>query len=108
MATTRRAVRRHPDIEPNHPGELLRDSVLPALGMSVTEAAQRMGVSRMQLHRVLAGTAAVTPDMALRLGKFCGNGPNLWLAMQQERDLWHAERALRRELAKIETAKEAA
>ncbi|MBM3549683.1 MAG: HigA family addiction module antidote protein [Alphaproteobacteria bacterium] len=107
MATTEKIARRHPDIEPNHPGELLRDVVLPALGMSVTDAARRIGVSRMQLHRILAGRATVTPDMALRLGKFCGNGPTLWLAMQQDHDLWHAERALRREIAKIETARAA-
>jgi antitoxin HigA-1 len=108
MAATRKGVRRHPDIEPTHPGEILRETVLPALGMSVTEAARRIGVSRMQLHRILAGTAAVTPEMALRVGKFCGNGPTLWLRLQQEHDLWHAERRLRREIAKIETAKEAA
>ena len=47
----------------------------------------------------------VFPDMALRLGKFCGNGPDLWLRLQQAYDLWHAERALRKVVAKIPTAK---
>jgi antitoxin HigA-1 len=90
---------------PTHPGELLREDVLPALGMSVTDAAAAIKVTRQTLHRVLAGTTAVTPEMALRLGKFCGNGPGLWLRMQQAYDLWHAERRLTDELAAIRTAK---
>ena len=73
---------------PTHPGEVLREDVLSALGMSVTDAAAPLNVTRQIVHRVLAGTTAVTPEMALRLGKFCGNGPGLWLRMH----LWHAER----------------
>jgi addiction module HigA family antidote len=83
-----------PAWEPTHPGALLRDEVLPALRLSVTAAAEKLGVSRQALHNVLAGKAAVTPEMALRLGKLCGNGPDLWLRMQGARDLWHAERAV--------------
>ena len=86
---------------PTHPGEILREDVLPQLKMSVSEAARQLRVSRQALHRILAGTAAVTPEMAVRLGKFCGNGPGLWLRMQQAYDLWHAERQLRGELEKI-------
>jgi addiction module HigA family antidote len=86
---------------PTHPGEILREDVLPQLKMSVSEAARQLRVSRQTLHRILAGTAAVTPEMAVRLGKFCGNGPGLWLRMQQAYDLWHAERQLRAELEKI-------
>jgi len=86
---------------PTHPGEILREDVLPELRMSVSEAARQLRVSRQTLHRILAGTAAVTPEMAVRLGKFCGNGPGLWLRMQQAYDLWHAERHLRAELGKI-------
>ena len=76
-----------PRRKPTHPGELLREDVLPALGISVSEAARRLRVSRQTLHRILAGDAGVTPDMAVRLGKFCGNGPGLWLRMQQAYDL---------------------
>lgn len=94
---------RHPGMAPSHPGEILREDVLPALGMSVTAAARHMKVSRQTLHRILAGTASVTPEMALRIGKFCGNGPELWLRMQDAHDLWHAERALAAELAEIPT-----
>lgn len=89
---------------PVHPGEILREDVLPALGLSVSEAARRLGISRQQLHRVLACTHPVTTEMALRIGKFAGNGPELWLRMQQAYDLWHAEQRMRDELAEIETA----
>ena len=97
-----------PRRKPTHPGELLREDVLPALRISVTEAARRLRVSRQTLHRILAGDAGVTPDMAVRLGKFCGNGPGLWLRMQQAYDLWHAEQRLADELPKIPTAYAAA
>jgi addiction module HigA family antidote len=83
----------------------LREDVLPALGTSVTDAAAALKVTRQTLRRVLAGTTAVTPEMALRLGKFCGNGPGLWLRMQQAYDLWHAERRLADEVAAIKTAR---
>lgn len=97
-----------PAFPPVHPGVLLRDDVLPALGLTVSEAARRMRISRQTLHRILGGRAAVTPEMALRLGKFCGNGPGLWLRMQQAHDLWHVQRRLTRELAAIPTARPAA
>ena len=97
-----------PRRKPTHPGELLREDVLPALRISVSEAARKLRVSRQTLHRILAGDAGVTPDMAVRLGKFCGNGPGLWLRMQQAYDLWHAEQRLANELTKIPTAPAAA
>jgi len=97
-------VNARPRRKPTHPGELLREDVLPALRISVSEAARNLRVSRQTLHRILAGDAGVTPDMAVRLGKFCGNGPGLWLRMQQAYDLWHAEQRLADELAKIPTA----
>ena len=87
---------------PIHPGEILREDVLPSLAMSVTEAARILGVTRQALHRVLAGTAAISPQMALRIGKFCGNGPEVWLRMQAAHDLWHAEQQIRAEIATIE------
>ncbi len=96
-------VTREPRMPPVHPGEILREDVLPALELSVSEAARQLGVSRQTLHRIMAGTHAITPEMAVRLGKFCGNGPRLWLAMQQAYDLWHAERRLRDQLERIPT-----
>lgn len=88
--------------KPVHPGEILRDDVLPTIDLSVSETARRLGVSRQQLHRVLACTHPITTEMALRIGKFAGNGPELWLRLQQNYDLWHAEKRLKRELDKIE------
>lgn len=86
---------------PTHPGELLREDVLPALRLSVTEAARQLRITRQTLHRILAGESAVTPEMAVRLGRFCGNGPELWLALQQDFDLWGAQQRLREELKMI-------
>lgn len=88
---------------PSHPGEILREDILPSLGLSVSATARRLGVSRQQLHRILACTHPITTDMALRIGKFAGNGPNLWLRMQQAYDLWYAANKLKKELSKIET-----
>ena len=79
---------------PTHPGTLLREVVLPAMRISVAQAAREMGVSRQQLYKVLAGERAITAEMAARLGKYCGNGPELWLNMQSTCDLWHAQRSL--------------
>jgi len=95
--TTERKVGR----KPTHPGEILRDIVLPAVGISVSEAARQLGVTRQTLHAILAGRSSVTAEMALRLGRFCGNGPGLWLRMQQTFDLWQAENRLNGALDKI-------
>lgn len=86
---------------PTHPGEILREDVLPALNLSVAETARQLRVTRQTLHRILSGRSGVSPEMAVRLGRFCGNGPGLWLRMQQAHDLWHAEQRLREELTKI-------
>ena len=103
----KRYPRRHPDIPPTHPGEILREEVLPALDMPVSTAAKHLGVTRQTLHRILSERAAVTPDMALRLGKFCGNGPTLWLRLQEAYGVWHAERALGDTLKSIQTQRAA-
>ena len=88
---------------PVHPGEILREDVLPSLGITVSEAAKRLGISRQQLHRILSCRHPITTDMALRIGKFTGNGPGIWLRMQQTYDLWHAQLRMKDELAGIET-----
>ncbi|MDR3411286.1 MAG: HigA family addiction module antitoxin [Formivibrio sp.] len=79
---------------PPHPGLTLRDDVLPALGLSVTEAAQQLDVSRAALSRVLNGRAAISPEMALRLEGWLGveNGgrADLWIVEQAAYDLWQA------------------
>jgi addiction module HigA family antidote len=86
-----------------HPGELLREDVLPALRLTVKDAAAKLGVSRQTLHAILAERSAITPEMAIRLGKLCGNGPGLWLRMQIAYDLWHAERAMAEAIKTIPT-----
>ena len=83
--------------DPPHPGETLREDVLPALGLTVTEAAMQLGVTRAALSRVLNGRAAVSPEMALRLEGWLGveNGgrADLWLSQQASYDLWQARKA---------------
>jgi antitoxin HigA-1 len=81
------AVTERPARCPTNPGELLREILGDGLQLTVAEAAQQLGVSRMTLHRVLRSEQAVTPEMALRLGKLCGNGPEFWLRLQMRRDL---------------------
>ena len=84
---------------PPHPGLTLRDDVLPALGLSVTDAAQQLGVARVTLSRVLNGRAAISPEMALRiqawLGLERGGEARLWLAEQGAYDMWQAEQRLK-------------
>lgn len=100
MRTTKRAARRP---APMHPGELLREDVLPALGRPLSEIARLLGVSRQTLHAILNEIQPVTPLMALRLGKLCGNGPELWLSLQTRHDLEKLRRERRAEIAAIPT-----
>ena len=86
-----------------HPGELLREDVLPALGRAHAEIARLLGVSRQTLHSILKERQPVTPLMALKLGKLCGNGPDLWLSLQARYDLEKLGKAKRAELAAIPT-----
>jgi addiction module HigA family antidote len=92
---------------PTHPGAVLREDVIPALGMPILKVAKHLGVSRQILHKILAEKAPVTPEMAVRLGKFCGNGPDIWLTMQANYDLARAQIALADEVKRIPTAKAA-
>ncbi|MFA9216704.1 MAG: HigA family addiction module antitoxin [Sphingomonadaceae bacterium] len=77
---------------PSHPGLALREDILPALGMTVSEAARQLGVTRATLSRVLNGRAAISPVMAVRLelwlGKNSGGHAEGWLAEQAAYDLW--------------------
>ena len=86
-----------------HPGELLREEILPALDRTKTEIARLLGVSRQTLYDVLSEKQPVTPGMALRLGKLCGNGPDLWLNLQKRYDLHHAQHELAETIKKIPT-----
>lgn len=90
-------------LPPMHPGELLREEILPALKRSKTEIAKLLGVSRQTLYDILAERQPVTPAMALRLGKLCGNGPDLWLSLQHRFELAAEERRLASEIRRIPT-----
>lgn len=86
-----------------HPGALLREDVLPALNRPRAEIARLLGISRQALHSILAERAAVTPIVALKLGKLCGNGPELWINLQTRYDLERLGHQKRREIAAIPT-----
>ena len=88
---------------PTHPGAVLREDVLPAIGAPKTVIARNLGISRQQLYGILDESRPVTPETAVRLGKLCGNGPGLWLRMQASYDLWFAERELADEVDGIPT-----
>ena len=81
-----------PMFAPPHPGELVAE-VMEELGVPDTAAAEALGLSGAALRRLLARKVPVTPDLALRLGQWAGNGPEIWLRMQQAHDLWRANGA---------------
>jgi len=92
--------------QPVHPGVFFERNILPEFRRqrrTIGEIARLLDVSRQALHRVMAGQAAVTPDMAVRLGKLCGNGPDLWLNLQARHDAWEATHRLAKDLKKIPT-----
>jgi antitoxin HigA-1 len=86
-----------------HPGELLREEILPVLGRPKTEVARLLGVSRRTLYDIVEERQPVTPMMASRLGKLCGNGPDLWLNLQKRYDLQRAKQELGDKLKAIPT-----
>ena len=79
---------------PTHPGELLREDVIPATKRSKTEIAQLLGVSRQHLHDELAERKPVSPEFAVKLGKLFGNSAGLWIRMQGAYDEWNAARTV--------------
>ena len=93
---------------PPHPGLTLRDDVLPALGLTVTEAAKQLDVSRVAFSRMVNGRAAISPEMALRieawLGADHGGRAGLWLEMQTHYDLWQARQSIKKTPLKVRHA----
>jgi antitoxin HigA-1 len=90
-------------LRPTHPGEVLREDIFPSLGKSKVEIAQLLGVSRAALYNVINEKAAITPDMALRLGKLLGGDAEIWLSMQQAFDPRTREKEIAKDLSKIPT-----
>ena len=89
---TQYAAKRGSDRCPTHPGELLREDVIPAIGMGKSEIAKALGISRQHLYDILNERKPVSAEVAVRLGKAFGNGPEIWLNMQAAYDVWHAQR----------------
>jgi addiction module HigA family antidote len=92
---------RNPNRPPSHPGAFVREISLPALGMSKAEFAAALGISRQMLHGLLTEKHGITAEMAVKLGYVLGNGPGIWLRMQEAYDLWHAERNVDRSKLKV-------
>jgi addiction module HigA family antidote len=83
---------RDPNRCPTHPGELLREEVIPATKKSKAEIARLLGISRQHLYDILDEKKPVSPTVAVRLGKLFGDGASVWIRMQGAYDAWHAER----------------
>ena len=98
IANTGRMQRR-----PTHPGEMLREDFLPDYGLTASGLASAIGVSRQSVNELLRGRRAVSPEMALRLGKLFGNSPEFWLNAQRSVDLWDAAQTIKNDVAGIKT-----
>jgi len=93
MATiTEKTSRMH---NPAHPGEILRELYLKPLGVTVTQAAEALGVTRKHVSAIVNGRAPVTPDMAVRLAAVFATEPELWVNMQAQYDLWTVRKQAR-------------
>jgi addiction module HigA family antidote len=82
---------RNPNRRPTHPGAILREDVLPALKMTQTEMAQRLGVSRLSVSELLHEKRSMTPEMSMRVAKLLNTTPESWLRMQEAVDLWEVQ-----------------
>lgn len=108
MATTKEYPAGKRGLAPPHPGAMWRGVITDGLGITISDAAERMGVSRQQLHRVLNGENPVSPNFALRFSRLCGKGDDgaaFWLRLQSSYDLWYAQRVMRDELKAVRPVK---
>ena len=88
-------------VRPTHPGEMLREDFLPDYGLTVSNFATAVGVSRQTMNELLRERRAVSPEMALRLSRLFGNTPEFWLNAQRAVDLWDAARNMKRKIERI-------
>lgn len=100
--TTKKTTRMH---NPAHPGEILREIYLVPMRVTITEAAEALGVSRKHLSAIVNGRASVSPDMAVRLAGVFATDPELWVNLQAQHDLWQVSRKAR---PKVRPLREAA
>ena len=97
--------KRHASITPVHPGEILREDVFPALGVTKPVLAGALGISRQTLHDLFSEKRGVTPEMSLRLETVVGSTAETWLALQSARDLWEVRRTAKvRSLKRLKAA----
>jgi len=89
---------------PTHPGGLLGEE-LQALGISISQAAEDLGISRQILSAIVNERRPITAEMAVRIGHYIGNGPGLWLRMQAQFELWQAQRKMKATLKRIPKAR---
>lgn len=97
MSITNAGIKR----KPTHPGEMLREDFLPDYELTVSGMAEALGVSRQSINELLRERRAVSPEMAVRLGRLFGNSAEFWLNAQRAVDLWEANQALKSEVARI-------
>ena len=101
-------MRRKKGLPPTHPGELLREEIMPAARLTQEELARRLGVSRRTINEIVSEKRSVSADMAHRLARFFDTTPELWLGLQQDVDLWKARQAADQEYAKIKPLRKSA
>lgn len=85
-------ISRDPERCPTHPGELLREDIIPSIAYSKAQLAKMLGISRQHFYDILNQKKPVSASVAARLGKLFGNGPLFWIRLQGAYDAWHAER----------------
>lgn len=91
-------------LQPVHPGSILRRDVLPALGLPTITIAKAIGISRQHLYDIMNGKKPITAPTALRLGRYLGNGPEMWISLQARYDLALAAREMADDLKAIHPA----
>ncbi len=74
-------------LPPVHPGEIIREDILPSIGLSVTAAAKTLGVSRQMLHGILVGRKRLSAVMCLKVARLFGGSPDVWMRLQADYDL---------------------
>lgn len=82
---------RNPDRKPTHPGAVLREDILPELGITQSTFAEHLGVSRLTVSEILHEKRSLTAEMAVRISKVIGGSPESWLRMQEALDLWEVQ-----------------
>jgi addiction module HigA family antidote len=90
--------------KPTHPGEVLLEDVIKPLGITITEAAQDLGISRKTLSELIHGKCGLSPEMAVRIAKATNTSPESWLAMQTKLDLWNAMQDEPKDIIKFESS----